>query len=270
MTYTSSIAQDRLPTLFLSHGSPMQAINVSAANRVWQTLPTRWKKPRAIVVVSAHWESELPLVTSAAQPVTLHDFGGFPPALYSLQYAAPGAPALAQQVCELLSAADIPCALQGCRGLDHGAWVPLRYLYPKADIPIVQLSVQPNLDAAHHYRMGQALQRLSSEAVLILGSGHTTHNLHGWQENAALHPQAQEFRDWLHAALLAGDLPALLNWSQAPGAHYAHPTPEHFLPLFVALGAAGYPWRVERVVTGWEGQGLALDSYLFSEVANPT
>lgn len=258
------------PALFLSHGSPLQAILDTPANRIWKTLPERWSaagQPRAVLVISAHWESELPLVSSATQPQTIHDFGGFPEPLCQLQYAAPGAPALAQQIGERLRAAGIPCALQGCRGLDHGAWVPLRYLYPAAKIPVLQLSVQPHLDAAHHYRVGQTLQTLSAEGVLILASGHATHNLREWQKNAALHPQAQQFRDWLQASLQANDLDGLLNWAHAPGAAYAHPTPEHFLPFFVALGAASQPWRAELLVSGWEGQGLALDSYLFVRAA---
>ncbi|RCS58082.1 DODA-type extradiol aromatic ring-opening family dioxygenase [Parvibium lacunae] len=275
------IARDSLlPTLFLSHGSPMQAITPSAVNRLWQQLSDQWTRPTAVLVISAHWESTLPLISSAPNPATIHDFAGFPQALYRLSYPAPGLPALAERIQDQLHAAGLPCQREGCRGFDHGAWVPLRYLYPDADIPVLQLSVQPALPASHHWQIGQALQSLRAEGVLILASGHTTHNLglamRAMQQHDETVPAyAQAFCDWLQTHLdqlqnvttQALACKQLLSWEQsAPAATTAHPTPEHFLPLFVALGAAftaGQALQAQPLFKGWEWPGLALDSYLF-------
>lgn len=265
-----------LPTLFLSHGSPMQAAGPTPVNQMWAQLAQRWAKPKAILMVSAHWESEWPLVGSATQPETIHDFGGFPAALYQLQYPASGSPALAEQVQTLLHDAGIQCLPQGCRGLDHGAWVPLRYLYPEADVPVVQLSVQPTLPAAHHLRMGQALRSLRDEGVLIIGSGHTTHNLgrafRAYQTGDETVPAyAENFRTWLKQTIEQQQIQQLLDWESAPDARVAHPSTEHFLPLFVVVGAAlragldsQQQLDIETLFTGWELPGLALDSYLFN------
>lgn len=253
----------------------MQAAGPTPANQIWSGLAQRWARPEAVLVISAHWESQLPLVSGCTQPETIHDFGGFPETLYQLEYPAPGAPAVASRVQTLLEAADIPCQLQGCRGLDHGAWVPMRYLYPNADVLVLQLSVQPDLPARHHFHVGQALRPLREAGVLILASGHTTHNLgrafRAYQMGDNTVPSyAESFRQWLQTALEQRDLNALLAWEEAPHARDAHPSPEHFLPLFVALGAAwneaqsSQPYELEQLFTGWELPGLALDSYLFN------
>lgn len=263
-----NLPSQNLPVVFISHGSPMQAIMATEANYVWTQLPLYWPVPKAILVISAHWESELPLISSVVQPETIHDFGGFPKELYTLHYPAPGAPQIAQHISQLLLAAEVSCELQ-TRGLDHGAWVPLRYLYPNASIPVLQLSVQPMRDAYHHYRIGQALKSLASEGVLILASGHATHNLSefflGNSLPASPHPEAAAFRDWLYSRITERNIPELLEWNAAPGAMYAHPSPEHLFPLFVALGAAGIGYHSERVYAGWEAPSLALDSYVFSQ-----
>jgi len=256
-----------LPTLFLSHGSPMHAIEPGAAGRAWEALGRTLPRPRAVLMVSAHWETAVPMLTGNPKPQTIHDFGGFPKELYALSYAAPGDPALAARVVTLLKSAGITAGIDGCRGLDHGAWVPLLWMYPGHDVPVIQLSVQPELGTARHVALGRALAPLAGEGVLIVGSGHTTHNLRDWMANARrgeTMPYAAAFAGWLRARLEAHDTDALVAYRErAPEAARAHPTEEHFLPLFVAWGAAGEAPRVERVVDGFEAGALALDSYAF-------
>src|SRR5436305_14790703 len=163
----------RLLTLFLSHGSPMHAIADSDAARRWAALG-RKLHPRAILIASAHWETSVPMVTGNQKPQTIHDFGGFPAELYEIQYPASGDPKLAEDVVTRLKRAGITAGIDGCRGLDHGAWVPLRHMFPSADIPVVQISVQPERGTAHHVELGRALTALVDDDVLIVGSGHTT------------------------------------------------------------------------------------------------
>jgi 4,5-DOPA dioxygenase extradiol len=256
-----------LPTLFLSHGSPMHAIEPGAAGKAWEALGRTLPRPRAVLMVSAHWETSVPMLTGNPQPQTIHDFGGFPAELFAIRYPAPGAPALATQTVALLKNAGITAGVDGCRGLDHGAWVPLRWMYPQHDVPVVQLSVQPALGTAHHVALGRALAPLADDDVLIVGSGHTTHNLRDWMGNPRRHEPlryAQEFSNWLRSRLVAHDTAALVAYrEQAPEAARAHPTEEHFLPLHVAWGAAGDNPRVERIVDGFEAGALSLDSYAF-------
>jgi 4,5-DOPA dioxygenase extradiol len=258
---------NRLPTLFLSHGSPMHAIEPGAAGVAWEKLGRTLPRPRAVLMVSAHWETSVPMLTGNPKPETIHDFGGFPPELYKLRYPAPGAPELATQAVSLLKDADITAGVDGCRGLDHGAWVPLRFIYPDADVPVAQLSVQPGLGTARHVELGRALAPLADDGVLIVGSGHATHNLRDWMSNPRRHEPmryAAAFADWLRERLMAHDTDALIAYRErAPGAARAHPTEEHFLPLHVAWGAAGADPRVERFVEGFEAGALAMDSYLF-------
>src|SRR5512132_4395224 len=162
----------RLPTLFLSHGAPTLAVEQTDQTRAWAKLAAEMPKPKAILAVSAHWDTDTPMLSSAAHPETIHDFSGFPRALYEVRYPAPGAPARAQRTAELLKATIDPA-----RGLDHGAWVPLKWMYPAADIPVAQLSVQSRLGPRHHLEVGRALQALRDEGVLVLASGGIVHNL---------------------------------------------------------------------------------------------
>jgi len=258
---------NRLPTLFLSHGSPMHAIEPGAAGRAWEALGRTLPRPRAVLVASAHWETSVPMLTGNPRPQTIHDFGGFPAELYALRYPAPGAPDVATSAVALLKGAGITAGVDGCRGLDHGAWVPLRHMYPDHDVPVVQLSLQPALGTARHVELGRALAPLAAEGVLIVGSGHTTHNLRDWIGNPRRTEPlryAQAFAQWLDGRLSAHDTKALIAYRElAPDAARAHPTEEHFLPLHVAWGAAGDDARVERVVTGFEAGALAMDSWLF-------
>jgi len=256
-----------LPTLFLSHGSPMHAVEPGAAGHAWAALGRMLPRPRAVLIASAHWTTSVPMLTGNPAPQTIHDFGGFPAELYAIRYPAPGAPELATRAVALLKDAGITAGVDGCRGLDHGAWVPLLHMYAAHDVPVVQVSLQPEQGAMHHVELGRALAPLARDGVLIVGSGHTTHNLRDWMANLRRSEPlqyAQAFADWLDGRLLAHDTAALVDYrDQAPDAVRAHPTEEHFLPLHVAWGAAGEDARVERVVTGFEAGALAMHSWLF-------
>lgn len=255
---------DRRAVLFLSHGSPMHAIAASDAARAWSEFGEKSVRPRAVLMVSAHWDTGLAMLSGARAPETIHDFGGFPEELYRIRYPAPGAPELAERARILLKEAGIAAGIDGCRGLDHGAWVPLRHLYPEADVPVVQLSVQSGLGARQHWALGQALSPLRDEGVLIIGSGHMTHNLRDYlysgEEGEPLE-YVQAFRSWVLERLAPERANELLDWEGAPGARRAHPTPEHFLPLFVALGAAGARFVRRDLYSGFEGRALATDGF---------
>lgn len=187
-----------LPTVFISHGSPMHALDAGAAGEAWRRLGDTLPRPRAILIASAHWEASMPMLGGAPKPETIHDFYGFPEPLYRIRYPAPGAPLVAQRAQQLLLSAGLPSAIDDVRGLDHGAWSPLLHMYPEADVPVVQLSVQTALGAAHHLALGRALAPLAGEGVLVIGSGHMTHNLREWMRGT--YPDApaayvHEFRD---------------------------------------------------------------------------
>jgi 4,5-DOPA dioxygenase extradiol len=254
---------DRLATVFISHGSPMHAIEAGGAGDAWREIGATLPRPRAVLVISAHWETEQPTVSSTPHPETIHDFSGFPEPLYRIRYPAPGAPALAKRVDELLGAAGFAVEVDNERGLDHGAWVPLSYMYPQADVPVVQLSVQPSLTPAHHLGLGRALAALADDGVLMIGSGHMTHNLRDWARGGSV-SYVREFRDWVNERLQGLDVESLSAYrTLAPHAARAHPSEEHFLPLFVALGAAGPECQPQRVFAEMERGALAMDAYLF-------
>lgn len=257
----------RFPTLFLSHGSPMHALDPGGAGESWRAIAAALPRPRAVLMVSAHWETALPMLSGAEKLETIHDFGGFPAPLYQLRYDAPGSPGLAEEAAALLRGAGISSSTNGCRGIDHGAWVPLRWMYPAVDMPVVQLSVQPALGTEHHLHLGRALQSLAAREVLVIGSGHVTHNLRDWMASrGAAGPLAYvtEFSAWLERTLARNAEDALVHYRErAPGAVRAHPTEEHLLPLFVALGAAGDGARVQRIHAGMEGAALSMDAYRF-------
>jgi 4,5-DOPA dioxygenase extradiol len=235
------------PSLFISHGAPTLLLDDSPANAFLRGLGARLGRPRAVLCVSAHWETARPAVNAGGRPDTIHDFMGFPRALHEFVYPAPGDPELAARVAALLAAAGMAVDRDPVHGLDHGAWVPLALMYPGADVPVVQLSVQPALGAAHHVALGRALAPLCAEDVLVLGSGSLTHNLaevrrylHDRGAAPAGMPWAAEFEGWIADAVAAGDLAALVDYrARAPHAEHAHPTDEHLLPLHVAAAAGG-------------------------------
>ena len=257
-----------LPTLFVPHGSPSFVAEPSiAAARLANTATRLPQRPRAIIVVSPHWNTAVPVIGTAKWPKTIHDFRGFPEHLYQLHYRAPGAPALANAIADRLAAAGFPVQTDD-RGLDHGAWIPLKLMFPEEDIPVVPISIQSQLGTEHHYRLGQAIAPLLDDDLLMLGSGNLTHNLYDVQTAKVSHgdtpPYVRAFADWTWQRLEAGDTAGLLDYRRrAPGADRAHPTDDHLLPLFVALGAAGANARPERLHSGVDYHVLAMDAYAF-------
>ncbi len=260
---------NRMPPVFVSHGSPLLAVEPGDVGPMLAGLGVELPRPEAILVVSAHWEAPEPTVSTSPRPRVIHDFYGFPPALYDLGYDAPGAPALALQASGLLQDAGMAPRLSSSRGLDHGAWMPLRYLYPIADIPVTQLAISPAHGAAFHLGLGHALAPLAAEGVLILGSGGLTHNLgafHGQAADAPAPDWVTEFADWAAESLASGDAGALADYRvRGPQAARNHPTEEHFLPLLVALGAAGEGATGRRVRGGVTHGVLAMDAFVFED-----
>ena len=236
-----------LPSLFVSHGSPTLLTDDCPARDFLAGLGNALPRPRAVLCVSAHWTTHDPCISGSATPPVIHDFYGFPDDLYSLDYPAPGDPELAAEVASLLDGFSPEVDAQ--RGLDHGAWVPLRLLYPEADLPVVQLSVAPQRDPAWHVALGRRLRPLRDAGVLILASGGATHNLRDFGRHALDAPAqgyARDFADWLNSAIENGDEEALAGvWDAGPQARRNHPSPEHLIPLHVAFGAGdGAPGRV--------------------------
>lgn len=259
-----------LSPIFLSHGSPTLPFEDASARDFLTTLSTQMERPKAILMISAHWETHVPTVNAVASNDTIHDFYGFPAPLYQLRYPAPGSAALAERVTELLADAALPSAFDHQRGLDHGAWVPLMLAWPDADIPVVQLSVQTDLGPAHHLALGRALAPLQDEGVLIIGSGSYTHDLSsfrtpGLEDNPEW---VQVFANWFDAALAEGRTEDLLSYrSLAPEAAHNHPTEEHLLPLYVALGAAGPDWKARHLHQSITHHVLRMDAYAFDRAA---
>lgn len=257
----------KMPVLFLSHGAPALPEEAGETGVAWRGLGERLPRPAAILMVSAHWESAIPTLSLAVHPETIHDFSGFPEQLYRLRYPAPGAPGLAERAALLLQEAGIEVRLDQGRGLDHGAWMPLSIMYPAANIPVTQLALQPHRDPAWHHALGLALRPLREEGVLIIGSGSITHNLRAVFRHPAGAPApgwVTSFRDWVADRIRAADIEALCAYrSRAPHAEENHPTDEHLLPLFVALGAAA-GWQEVRHLNPVMTFGmLGMDAWLF-------
>lgn len=254
----------RAPSLFVSHGSPMFAIEPGRLGPELTRIGAALDDVTAIVVVSPHWSTRGVRVTAAPAPDTLHDFNGFPAALYALDYPAPGDPALAVAIARRLVEAGFEASVDPHRGLDHGAWVPLRYLKPRADVPLLQVSLPKDLDTAGALQLGEALAPWRELGVAVVGSGSLTHNLHEFRQHLHDPEYAQAFADWIADAVERRDVDALLNYrARAPHADRAHPTEEHYLPLLVAVGAsnAGEP---RRLVHGGMTYGvLSMDSFAF-------
>jgi 4,5-DOPA dioxygenase extradiol len=258
-----------LPTLFISHGAPTILLDDAGTARTFLAgLGERLPRPQAVLVVTAHWETAVPTVGGAERPETIYDFWGFPEVLYDFIYPAPGAPDVAARAAELLTAARIAAARDDTRGFDHGTWVPLFLLYPLADVPVVQLSVQPAADPAAHLAVGRALAPLRGEGVMVMGSGSAVHNLADFRPGATgPAPWARAFDDWLAAAVEASDEAGLLAYrTQAATARQAHPRDEHLLPLFVALGAAGPDWRGRVLHRGFSDGSVGMSAFAFTGV----
>ncbi|ATE61125.1 DODA-type extradiol aromatic ring-opening family dioxygenase [Thauera sinica] len=255
----------KLPTLFLSHGSPMFAVEPGLLGPLLGRLGHALPRPRAVLVLSPHWMGRRLEVTGAAAPDTVHDFGGFPRMLYELRYPAPGAPEVAAEVVAQLAHHRLQATVNPHNGLDHGAWVPLRYLYPGADVPVVQITQPSSPSPLALLELGQALAPLRERGILIVASGSMTHNLYEFRSAGGGDPYAQAFADWVWQRIGDGDLGALLDYrSQAPSAVRAHPTDEHFLPLYFAIGAAGEDWRSATRLEGGITYGvLSMDSFVF-------
>lgn len=255
-----------LRPLFVSHGAPTLPFEDVAARDFLEGLAKTMPRPRAILVVSAHWETRIPTVNTVERNDTIHDFSGFPAALYKLTYPAPGDPVLADRIVDLLGAAGLPVATDTQRGLDHGAWLPLMLAWPDADIPVLQLSVQSHLGPGHHLELGRALAPLTEEGALILASGSFTHDLSSWRGQAGMdEPEwVSSFANWFDAALKEKRTCDLLAYRRlAPHAVRNHPTEEHLLPLFVALGAAGADPVATRLHASSTYGVLRMDAYAF-------
>ena len=259
---TSDVAPNisKLPALFISHGAPTLALEQSATTsalaRIGQNLP----KPRAIVIMSAHWQSAKLEISSNPQPKTWHDFSGFSPELYDIQYPAIGQPALAETLAQQLTARGITCSVNPVRACDHGVWAPLRHLYPEADVPIVQVSLPQHYDSIACYQLGAQLAHLRDEQILVIGSGNITHNLQAlrWEADS-IDQAAKTFKQWLLQQLKI-DIPTALDWQQYPDYKDIHPSDEHLLPLFFALGTGQ---RVSVIHQSMAHHSLGMDIYRF-------
>jgi 4,5-DOPA dioxygenase extradiol len=250
---------ERLPALFLGHGNPMNALARNSYTAAWARLGLEIPRPRAILCVSAHWYFSGSAVTVSTAPRTIHDFGGFPPELFAVQYPAPGDPELARRVQHLL--APVPVDLDTHWGLDHGSWSILKHLYPAADVPVVQLSMDARLSPAEHFAIGQRLAPLREECVLLLGSGNLVHNLRAYQWNgsAPAYDWALRFEQDARAALLAGDMQPFLDYERfGRDGQLANPTPEHFLPLLYILGSRQSDDALTFPVEGMEGGSVSM------------
>ncbi len=259
---TKMTASTRMPALFLGHGSPMNVLEDNRYTRAWRTLGETLPRPKAIVMVSAHWFTRGTGVTAMEQPQTIHDFGGFPQALFDTHYPAPGSPALAQRVVDLL--APLPVTLdKDAWGFDHGAWGVLIKMYPQADIPLVQLSIDSTKPPVWHYQMGQRLATLRDEGVMLVASGNVVHNLRTarWHGEGEPYPWAESFNNFVKENLTwrgeAAEHP-LVNYLEHPGGSLSNPTAEHFLPLLYVLGAWDGSEPVTIPVDGLEMASLSM------------
>jgi 4,5-DOPA dioxygenase extradiol len=267
-----------LPPLFLSHGSPMTALEPREAGafmqRLGRVLVARFGRPRAVLAISAHTLTREPVLLAAERHSAVYDFGGFADELYTLRYDAPGAPELARRVHALLLQAGQPSHLLAEGGMDHGIWTPLRFMLPDADVPVLPLGWPPNASPAALMALGRALSPLAEEGVLVMASGSITHNLRRVfaggrdQVDQAVTPESQAFREWFASRSAALDWPALQAYrSQAPHAALMHPSDEHLLPWYVAAGAGGEAWSPLRIHASQTYGDLGMDAYAFGPQA---
>jgi len=258
------------PTFFISHGSPNMILHESPAREFLSGLGRTIPRPDAILVMSAHFETDQPIVCADEQPKMIYDFGGFEPEMYTQQYLAPGALGLAVEAAQLAREAGLDAVAATGRGYDHGTWVPLKLIYPDADIPVAQISVQPQRGGAHHAAVGRALAPLREKGVLVIGSGGATHNLRalytgGYTDADPAPAWVADFDEWVRDKAEGGDLDAIGDYeTSAPFARENHPSPEHFLPMPFAMGAAGEGAKGERIHASVQRGVLMLDAYRFN------
>ena len=256
-----------LPSLFLAHGAPDLPIVDHPARSFLEGLSTIVPAPKAILIVSAHWELPKLALTAADAPRTIHDFAGFPRALYDLTYPARTDTGIIHQIREHLSGAGIAVEEDRTRGYDHGAWVPLMLAYPAATIPVIQMALVSGQDPAFHFRLGERLSGLRRQGILIVGSGSIVHNLRAIGPEGSTAPDwADHFDDWVARNIADGNLDALLRFPIEPeSARLAHPTPEHFLPLFVAMGAGWQGGRRDRIHHSFSYGSISMACYAFGD-----
>ncbi len=254
-----------LPSLFLSHGAPDLPLGDHPAKRFLCGLADRFPRPEAIVSISAHWEASRTTIGTAPRPHTVHDFSDWPATLYDMSYPARTDPALIGEITRLFNAGGIVCETSPTRGYDHGVWVPLSLVYPKADIPVMQISLTRHQSPSFHLELGRALAPLRKEGVLIVGSGASVHNLRGLRPESSKPPDwALAFEAWLETALDTNDLKALLSFPRRPdSARLAHPTPEHLMPLFVSLGAGLDDFACTQLHKSFSYGSIGMTSYAF-------
>ena len=252
-----------LPGLFISHGSPMLALDPEQVGPALLRLGLNLPKPHAILVMSAHWESEALEVSTGVRPETWHDFRGFPKELYEIRYPAPGNPELAEEILKRLAEGNIAAHANSTRPRDHGVWTPLLHMYPNADIPVIEISLPMNMNADQIYQVGQTLAPLREKQILLMGSGSITHNLRelSWHGNTQNVPEwASTFRNYVVSKLNHNDFDAVLDWENIPYMRQSHPTLEHFAPLFFAMGIGH---RFNIVHSSFSMGSLGMDIYRF-------
>jgi 4,5-DOPA dioxygenase extradiol len=257
-----------LPALFFGHGNPMNALRHNAYTEAWAALAAQLPRPRGVLAISAHWYVPGTFVTAMEEPRTIHDFGGFPHELYRVEYSAPGAPLLARRVQDVLAPAIV--GRDHRWGLDHGTWSVLRHVFPRADIPVVQLSIDETQPPDVHYELGRRLAPLRDEGILIVGSGNVVHNLHAYAWGT--HPVepfdwAVRFEDRARALLLAGDDAPLVDYEAlGPDAILAVPTPEHYLPLLYVIATRREGERTQFPVEGFDGGSISMLSVQIGDI----
>lgn len=266
--------QKQPASLFISHGAPTLLETDVPAHHFLRSLAGELPRPRAVVAVSAHFETDRPVIGADPGPETIHDFYGFSRSLHEFQYPVSGSPDIARSIADAMAAEGIEVLVAGDQGLDHGIWVPLALVWPEADVPVIPFSIQPEQDALHHFRLGQALARAVPEDVLIVASGSMTHNLREFRGQGVNSPApdwVSGFADWIADRVAAGDTDALLDFlDRSPSAARNHPTDEHFLPFFVALGAAtasGKQWTGTPLHRSYTYGVIAMDTYRFDRAA---
>lgn len=253
-----------LPSLFIAHGAPDLPLSGTPARAFTENLGQRYPGTKAVLVISAHWEDRVPTIGTAAAPETIHDFGGFDPRLYTMRYPARTAAHVVAEVAAALKAAGIPYAEDAQRGYDHGVWVPLMLAFPKADVPVIQLSLRHGASAAENLALGRALAPLRDKGVLIVGSGAIVHNLRAIAREGTPAPDwAKAVDDFIVTAVEAGDEASLLKVLDTQGGRFAHPTPEHLMPLFVAMGAGGGAGHAIHRSFSWGS--ISMTSFAFGE-----